>query len=137
MVDADEKGKYAEVDDQGRYRVKFLFDTVTPDGKPASRYVRMAQPHSGAGYGFHFPLRPGIEVLMTFVDGDPDRPIITAAVPNPQTPSPVAKNNATRNIMRTGGGNEINIDDTSGRATHQTAHAFCEYDISAWREKLS
>lgn len=113
VVDADEKGKYAEVDEQGRYRVKFLFDTVTPDGKPASRYVRMAQPHTGAGYGFHFPLRPGIEVLISFVDGDPDRPIITAAVPNPQTPSPVAKNNATRNIMRTGGGNEINIDDTS------------------------
>ena len=113
VVDADEKGKYAEVDDQGRYRVKFLFDTVTPDGKPASRYVRMAQPHSGAGYGFHFPLRAGIEVLMTFVDGDPDRPIITASVPNPQTPSPVTKANATRNVVRTGGGNEINFDDTT------------------------
>ncbi len=113
VVDADEKGHYAEMDDQGRYRIKFLFDTVTPDGKPASKYVRMAQPHAGAGYGFHFPLRPGIEVLVTFIDGDPDRPIITASVPNPLTPSPVDKNNAKRNVIRTGGGNEINIDDDS------------------------
>src|SRR5690606_34820472 len=75
---------------------------------------RMAQPHTGPGYGFHFPLRHGVEVLITFIDGDPDRPIISAAVPNPQTPSVVGSNNGTRNIIRTGAGNEINIDDTEG-----------------------
>ncbi|UQA56917.1 type VI secretion system Vgr family protein [Polyangium aurulentum] len=113
VVEAEEKGQYAEVDDQGRYLVKFMFDTQTPDGRRASRYVRMAQPHTGAGYGIHFPLRAGIEVLISFVDGDPDRPIITAAVPNPQTASPVVRDNRTRNVVRTGGGNEINFDDKS------------------------
>ncbi len=112
VVEAEEKGQYAEVDDQGRYLVKFMFDTTTPDGRRPSRYVRMAQPHTGAGYGVHFPLRAGVEVLISFVDGDPDRPIITAAVPNPQTASPVVKENRTRNVVRTGGGNEINFDDT-------------------------
>ncbi|MFO0590561.1 MAG: type VI secretion system tip protein TssI/VgrG [Polyangiaceae bacterium] len=111
VVDAESRGQYAELDDQGRYRVKFMFDTSdAPDGK-ASRLVRMMQPHSGPGYGMHFPLRPGVEVLITFMDGDPDRPIIAGTVPNPQTSSPITSANATKNILRTGGGNEIQIDD--------------------------
>ena len=74
----------------------------------------MAQPHAGPGYGFHFPLRDGAEVVLTCIDGDPDRPIIAGAVPNPATPSTVGAKNATRNVIRTGGGSEINIDDTEG-----------------------
>jgi hypothetical protein len=53
-------------------------------------------------------------VILTCIDGDPDRPIIAGAVPNPQTPSTVEAANARRNVIRTGGGNEINIDDTEG-----------------------
>ena len=114
IVDAASKGKYAELDDDGRYRIKFMFDTSGPDEGKASRPLRMMQPHSGSGYGMHFPLRPGVEVLLTFVDGDPDRPIIAGTVPNPQTGSPVVADNAKRNVIRTGGGNEINIDDDEG-----------------------
>ncbi|MEP7122939.1 MAG: type VI secretion system tip protein TssI/VgrG [Byssovorax sp.] len=113
VIDSANKGQYADLDDQGRYRVKFLFDTTNPNEGQASQLVRMAQPHAGEGYGMHFPLRPGVEVIITFLDGDPDRPIIAATVPNPQTASPVQAGNAPRNIIRTGGGNEINIDDTA------------------------
>lgn len=112
IIDAQERDDYAKIDDQGRYLVRFIFDTHSPTEKQASRWVRMAQPHAGQGYGMHFPLRPGVEVIITFVDGDPDRPIIAATVPNPQTASPVTSGNAPRNIIRTGSGNEINIDDT-------------------------
>ncbi|AKT40896.1 type VI secretion system Vgr family protein [Chondromyces crocatus] len=112
VIDGPRGGDYAQLDDDGRYHVRFLFDTTTPDEEQASRPVRMAQPHAGAGYGMHFPLRQGVEVILTFVDGDPDRPIIVSTVPNPQTASPVTSGNAPRNIIRTGGGNEINIDDT-------------------------
>ncbi|WP_437692061.1 type VI secretion system Vgr family protein [Sorangium sp. So ce176] len=114
VIDAAEKGQYAEVDESGRYRVRFLFDTSSAEDGKASRLIRMAQPHAGAGYGFHFPLRSGVEVILTFIDGDPDRPIIAGAVPNPQTPSTVDTKNARRNVIRTGGGNEINIDDNEG-----------------------
>ncbi|WP_437871653.1 type VI secretion system Vgr family protein [Sorangium sp. So ce363] len=114
VIDAAEKGQYAEVDESGRYRVRFLFDTSSAEDGKASRLIRMAQPHTGAGYGFHFPLRSGVEVILTFIDGDPDRPIIAGAVPNPQTPSTVDAKNARRNVIRTGGGNEINIDDNEG-----------------------
>ncbi|MGZ3473692.1 MAG: type VI secretion system Vgr family protein [Polyangiales bacterium] len=108
-IEAD--GDYADIDDQGRYRVQFLFDTADRGEQAASRPIRMMQPHSGPGYGMHFPLRGGIEVALTFVDGDPDRPIIAGTVPNPTTSSPVSDGNSRRNVIRTGGGNEINIDD--------------------------
>ena len=45
----------------------------------ASAPIRMAQPYAGTGHGMHFPLHKGTEVLLTFIDGDPDRPIIAAA----------------------------------------------------------
>jgi type VI secretion system secreted protein VgrG len=77
------------IDEQGRYVVRFLFDTTAPGERQASRPVRMLQQHAGENYGTHFPLRPGTEVLIGFVNGDPDRPVIVGAVPNPQKPSPV------------------------------------------------
>ena len=113
-VEAEQAGDYAEVDGQGRYHVRFAFDRGKAARGKASRPIRMAQPHAGAGYGFHFPLRDGVEVLITCVEGDPDRPIIAGAVPNPSTPSTVTEKNAVRNVIRTGGGTELNIEDTVG-----------------------
>jgi len=114
IVDTSTRSQYAEIDDDGRYRVKFMYDTAKRGEGQASRLVRMAQPHSGPGYGMHFPLRSGIEVILTCVNGDPDRPIIVGTVPNPATGSPVTKGNLARNVIRTGGGNEMNFDDTEG-----------------------
>jgi type VI secretion system secreted protein VgrG len=133
IIDAGSKGQYAEIDEQGRYRVKFLFDTTNPADGKGSRPMRMAQPHAGEGYGMHFPLRPGVEVILTFVDGDPDRPIIAATVPNPQTASPVTAGNAPRNIIRTGSGNEINIDDTHDgqRIKLSTPHKSTTFQLGA------
>ena len=71
----------------------------------------MAQPHAGENYGMHFPLKPGAEVLMTFIDGDPDRPIIIGAVPHAATPSPVTQQNVTSNVIRTVSGVTIELDD--------------------------
>ena len=114
IVEAAQPGQYAELDPEGRYHVRFLFD-VGPNARgKASRPIRMAQPHAGPGYGFHFPLRDGVEVVLSCVEGDPDRPIISGAVPNPTTPSTVGANNGMRNVIRTGGGTEINIDDHEG-----------------------
>ncbi len=113
-IDAAGDGQYAEIDDQGRYKVILPFDqSGNPAGK-ASRWVRMAQPYSGGNYGMHFPLHKGTEVLLTFVDGDPDRPIISGSVPNPDTTSPVTESNQTKSVIRTGGMNEIQFEDKKG-----------------------
>jgi len=115
IIQAGADDGYAELDDDGRYKVKFYFDTAERGEAQASRFVRMMQPHAGGGYGMHFPLRPGIEVLLTCVDGDPDRPIISGCVPNPETGSPVTAGNRDRNVIKTGGGNMIDISDEDGR----------------------
>lgn len=114
VIDAAVRDEYASIDEHGRYRVKLLFDASGPAEGHASLPIRMAQSHAGPGYGMHFPLRPGIEVLIAFVDGDPDRPVIAGCVPNALTPSPVTRANSKRNVIRTGSNNEINIDDQQG-----------------------
>jgi type VI secretion system VgrG family protein len=126
IVESAQEGKYAEIDGDGRYHIRFLFDRRdVPRGK-ASRPVRMAQPHAGPGYGFHFPLRDGVEVMLSCVEGDPDRPIIAGAVPNPATPTTVSERNAMRNVIRTGGGTQIDIDDAEGSERLKITVPFAE-----------
>lgn len=97
-------GDFASIDGEGRYTIRFLYDTTAPGERLASRPVRMAQAHAGAGYGTHFPLKPGTEVVLAFVNGDPDRPIVVGAVPNPVTPTPVRDANLTSNVIKTASG---------------------------------
>lgn len=114
MIDGAADSEYAQIDDQGRYLVKFKFDeSDLKDGK-ASTWVRMMQPHGGGVEGWHFPLRKGTEVVISFFGGDPDRPVISGVVPNAHTPSPVTANNHTANIIQTGGRNRIELEDREG-----------------------
>ncbi|HVY46555.1 MAG TPA: type VI secretion system tip protein TssI/VgrG, partial [Minicystis sp.] len=98
---------YAPIDEQGRYAVRFLFDTAGEPRRAPSHPVRMLQQHAGAHYGTHFPLRPGVEVLIAFIDGDPDRPLIVGAVPNPLTPSPVTNARSDVHTIKTATGTRI------------------------------
>jgi type VI secretion system secreted protein VgrG len=115
---------YAQVDDHGRYNVKFKFDESDLKNGKASTFVRMLQPHGGSPEGWHFPLRKGTEVLFTFLGGDPDRPVIAGVVPNAHNPSPVTKANHTTNVIQTGGRNRFELEDKHGqeRITLQTPH---------------
>jgi type VI secretion system secreted protein VgrG len=113
-IDAAGSGQYAEVDNQGRYKVTLPFDLNSAMGGKASSWLRMAQPYAGENHGMHFPLHKGTEVLLTFIDGDPDRPIIAAAVPNPITPSPINSANATQSRITTAGGNKLHLEDQQG-----------------------
>ena len=113
-VDAAGSGQYAELDELGRYKVVLPFDlSGRKDGK-ASAWLRMMQPYAGSDHGMHFPLHKGTEVLLAFIDGDPDRPVIAGAVPNPATPSPVTGDNQTMAVLQTGGKNRIAMEDKEG-----------------------
>jgi type VI secretion system secreted protein VgrG len=104
-------GDYAYLDDQGRYRVKSLFDIAESKAGEASHAVRMMQSSAGSNYGVHFPLHAGTEVLMACLNGDPDRPIILGSVANPASQSPVTSANSSQHIVRTYAGNELLMDD--------------------------
>ena len=113
-IDAAGSGQYAELDEQGRYKVILPFDlSGRKDGK-ASTWLRMAQPYAGTDHGMHFPLHKGTEVLLNFMDGDPDRPFVTAAVPNPETPSVIGDINSTMSGIKSAGGNEFHMEDSDG-----------------------
>ncbi len=105
-------GDYAEIDPHGRYKVKFLFDTAPLGEQKASKPVRMAQPTVGPRYGMHFPLRPGVEVVLAFVNGDPDRPIIVGAVHNHKVAPHVVTENAQMNLVQTASGIKMRFRDS-------------------------
>ncbi|MDK2957166.1 MAG: type secretion system secreted protein VgrG [Desulfovibrionales bacterium] len=113
-VDAEGSDTYAEVDEQGRYKVVFPFDVAGRSGGKASAWVRMAQPYAGSNHGMHFPLHKGTEVLLTFIDGNPDRPIIAAAVPNPDNPSVVGTGNKTMAGFKSASGGGLYTEDAKG-----------------------
>jgi type VI secretion system secreted protein VgrG len=125
VIDGEIDSDYAQIDDHGRYLVRFAFDESTLGHGKSSTRVRMMQPHGGGVEGWHFPLRKGTEVLFTFLGGDPDRPVIAGVVPNAHTPSPVTSGNHTRNVIQTGGRNRLEIEDKAGqqRITLSTPHA--------------
>lgn len=114
VVDGPADSSYAQMDDQGRYRVKMHFDEGALTGGRASLWVRMLQPHGGGAEGIHFPLRKGTEVMLVFLGGDPDRPVIAGAAPNPRNPSQVTADNGTHNVIQTGGRNRIEMEDLRG-----------------------
>lgn len=113
-IDASGSGQYAELDSHGRYKVIMPFDESGRDNGKATTWLRMAQPYGGSNHGMHFPLHKGTEVLVTCIDGDPDRPIIQAAAPNPENPSLVNDTNQTKCIIATGGQNVFHMQDKQG-----------------------
>ncbi|MBM4359038.1 MAG: type VI secretion system tip protein VgrG [Deltaproteobacteria bacterium] len=114
VVDGEAESDYAQLDEHGRYHIKLRFDERARADGAASTWIRMAQPHGGTVEGFHFPLRKGTEVLVSFLGGDPDRPVIAAVLPNAHTPSPVTRSNHTTNVLQTGGRNRFELEDKKG-----------------------
>ena len=114
LVKGPTESAYAQVDEHGRYLVDLMFDDDKTKATPSAR-LRMLQPHGGpGGMGFHFPLRNGTEVLVSFLGGDPDAPVIAGVAPNAEKVSPVTSSNTTKNVLQTGGGTRLEIEDTQG-----------------------
>jgi len=120
FVYAEATTDMAEINEAGCYRVHMPFDkadgskTSTDPERKASCWIRMAQPYVGEGEGMYFPLRGGTEVLLTFINGDPDRPVISGALPNASTPALLTSDKPTEAIIRTKGNNKIRMEDQPG-----------------------
>ncbi|MDM5179464.1 type VI secretion system tip protein TssI/VgrG [Massilia sp. DJPM01] len=81
-------GEEIHTDEFGRVRVQFHWDRVGASDEQSSAWIRVATPWAGANFGMTSIPRIGTEVLVQFMDGNPDRPIITGMVPNADTMPP-------------------------------------------------
>lgn len=124
QVDAEGDGRFAELDEEGRYHIVFPFHRGFEDGGreqagKASHWVRMVQPYSGSREGMHFPLRKGTRVLIGFVGGNPDLPVITGAIPTAEQISVTGSENQTKSNIKTQN-NRIELDDNAPRIKLQS-----------------
>ncbi|GGH20195.1 type IV secretion protein Rhs [Alsobacter metallidurans] len=73
-------GEKIHVDEFGRIKVKFRWDRLGKDDDSSSCWVRVMQGAAGAWGGAWFLPRVGDEVMVAFLDGDPDRPVVVGSV---------------------------------------------------------
>ncbi len=84
------KGEEIWTDKYGRVKVQFHWDQRGKRNENSSCWIRVAQGWAGKQWGAQFLPRIGQEVIVSFLDGDPDRPLITGAVYNAEHMPPFA-----------------------------------------------
>ena len=114
-------GEEIFTDKYGRVKVQFHWDRQGQMDQSSSCWLRVAQIWAGNGWGSMFIPRIGMEVLIDFLEGDPDQPIIAGSVYNaasmpPYTlPDEKTKSTVKSNSTKGGGGfNEFRIEDKKG-----------------------
>lgn len=114
-------GEEIYTDEYARVKVHFFWDRLGAGDEASTCWIRVSAGWAGAGWGFiHIP-RIGQEVIVDFLDGDPDRPIITGRVYNAeQMPPYELPANATQSGWKSdsskggGGWNELRFEDFKG-----------------------
>ncbi|HEU4456417.1 MAG TPA: type VI secretion system tip protein TssI/VgrG [Longimicrobium sp.] len=126
-------GEEVWVDRHGRIKVQFYWDREGKKDENSSCWVRVSQPWAGKGYGSVQIPRIGNEVVVEFLEGDPDRPIVTGCVYNAEQTPPfelpaagIQMGMKSRSSKGGGGYNEITLTDTKGTELI-TIHA--QYDM--------
>ncbi|MGX5799759.1 type VI secretion system tip protein TssI/VgrG [Bradyrhizobium sp. Arg314] len=114
-------GEEIFTDKYARVKVQFHWDRLGKKDQNSSCFVRVSQTWAGSGWGFIQIPRIGQEVIVDFIEGDPDLPIITGRVYNAAEMPPYAlPGNATQsgwksNSSKGGGGyNELMFEDKAG-----------------------
>jgi type VI secretion system secreted protein VgrG len=114
-------GQEVYTDAMGRIKVQFHWDRVGKKDEHSSCWIRVLHTWSGAGWGTQYIPRIGMEVLVLYHQGDPDKPVVIGCLPNASTPQPFQlPEDATRSGLRTntlpttGGHNELSFEDKKG-----------------------
>ena len=137
-------GQEIHTDEFGRVRVQFDWDREGNFDEQSSCWMRVSQGWAGGGFGSVALPRVGHEVLVSFFDGDPDRPVVVGRVFNASTNTPYFPAtgrdkfgaNATKTAIRTdtsphgkgrAGYNELLFQDERG---HEVIHVQAQRDLS-------
>ena len=127
-------GEEIHCDQYGRVKVQFFWDRDGQGDDKTSCWLRVASNWAGKAYGGIAIPRVGMEVLVTFLEGDPDQPLITGCLYHAEHVVPYdLPANKTRSVFKTlsspggGGYNEFRIEDRKG-AEQIYIHAQRDWD---------
>ncbi|NHC09906.1 type VI secretion system tip protein TssI/VgrG [Stutzerimonas degradans] len=127
-------GEEIHCDEYGRVRVQFHWDRAGQADDKTSCWLRVSSSWAGDRYGGIAIPRIGMEVLVTFLEGDPDQPLVTGCLYHKEHQVPYdLPANKTRTVFKTlsspggGGYNELRIEDRKG-AEQIYLHAQRDWD---------
>ena len=116
------KGEEIHCDAYGRIKVKFHWDREGKTDDKASYWLRVCSSWAGSGHGSVTIPRVGMEVLVTFLEGDPDQPVVSGCLVNSKNPVPYElPAHKTRSVFRSRsspgstGFNELHLEDRVGQ----------------------
>ncbi len=128
-------GEEIHTDEHGRVKVQFHWDRHGQRDDASSCWLRVAQLWAGAGWGFVFLPRIGMEVVVQFLEGNPDRPLVTGCVYDGDHPPPyelptkkTVSTIKTRSSPSAEGSNELRFEDAAG-SEEIYVHAQKDLDI--------
>ena len=114
-------GEEIWTDQYGRIKVQFFWDQVGTNDENSSCWIRVSQPWAGKQWGGFFLPRIGQEVIVAFLDGNPDRPVVVGSLYNASQTVPYAlpdeqtKSTIKSSSSKGGSGfNEIRLEDKAG-----------------------
>ncbi|MCR8915213.1 type VI secretion system tip protein VgrG [Marinobacter panjinensis] len=114
-------GEEIHCDEHGRVKVRFPWDRYSKNDEHSSAWLRVSQGWAGGQYGFMALPRIGNEVIVSFLDGDPDQPIITGRTYHATNTPPYAlPEHKTRTTLKTQthkgeGSNELRFEDEADK----------------------
>lgn len=115
-------GEEIHCDSYGRVKVQFYWDREGQRDDRSSCWLRVASHWAGNAHGSLSVPRVGMEVLVSFLDGDPDQPLISGCLINSANPVPYElPAHKTRSVFRSKsspdstGFNELHVEDRAGR----------------------
>ncbi|HCE6499268.1 TPA: type VI secretion system tip protein VgrG [Pseudomonas aeruginosa] len=127
-------GEEIHCDEYGRIKVQFFWDREGQADEKTSCWLRVSSSWAGDRYGAITIPRIGMEVLVTFLEGDPDQPLVTGCLYHAEHVVPYElPANKTRSVFKTlsspggGGYNELRIEDRKG-AEQIYVHAQRDWD---------
>ena len=136
------EGEEIYTDEYGRVKVQFHWDRDGMRDEKSSCWVRVSQLWAGEGWGGMFIPRIGQEVIVDFIEGDPDRPIITGRVYNGKNPPPYTlpdeKTKSTiksDSSLKSDGYNELRFEDKKG-SEQVFIHAQRNMDVHVKNDSL-
>jgi type VI secretion system secreted protein VgrG len=117
-------GEEIYTEEYGRIKVKFHWDPSDKEDDSTSCWIRVATLWAGQKWGTLFTPRVGQEVVVSFIDGDPDKPLVVGSVYNGENKPPYLPSETTKSTIKTQtskkgegstpGYNELRFDDKKG-----------------------